>query len=69
MSDRRLKNPALDHTPSRPGKGATYYDVPAGGRSGSPVWTYGALIPALGQIRDYVAFHANRVDEIVGGGT
>ena len=54
------------HTSYCPYKGeATYYSVPAGGdRSLNAVWTYESPFAAMAQIKDYVAFYPDRVDEI-----
>jgi uncharacterized protein (DUF427 family) len=51
-----------EHTTYCPYKGdASYYSIPAGGgRSLNAVWTY----EAIAQIKDYVAFYPDRVDEI-----
>jgi uncharacterized protein (DUF427 family) len=44
---------------------ASYYSIPAGGdRSLNAVWTYENPFEAMVQIKDYVAFYADRVDEI-----
>ena len=44
---------------------ASYYSIPAGGdRSIDAVWTYEAPFEAMAQIKDYVAFYPDRVDEI-----
>jgi uncharacterized protein (DUF427 family) len=55
-----------EHTSYCPYKGdASYYDVPVGGdRSRNAVWTYEDPFEAMAQIRDYVAFYPDRVDEI-----
>ena len=54
------------HTTYCPYKGdASYYDIPAGGdRSLNAVWTYETPFDAMTQIKDYVAFYPDRVDEI-----
>jgi uncharacterized protein (DUF427 family) len=54
------------HTTYCPYKGeASYYDIPAGGdRSLNAVWTYETPFDAMAQIKDYVAFYPDRVDEI-----
>jgi len=45
---------------------ASYYSIPAGGdRSRNAVWTYETPFDAMVQIKDYVAFYPDRVDEIV----
>lgn len=56
-----------DHTTHCPYKGdATYYSIPAGGtRSVNAVWTYESPPPSVEQIKDYLAFYPDRVDEIV----
>jgi uncharacterized protein (DUF427 family) len=55
-----------EHTTYCPYKGdASYYSIPAGGdRSLNAVWTYEAPFEAMAQIKDYLAFYPNRVDEI-----
>jgi uncharacterized protein (DUF427 family) len=54
------------HTTYCPYKGdASYYSIPAGGdRSVNAVWTYEAPFEAMARIKEYVAFYADRVDEI-----
>jgi uncharacterized protein (DUF427 family) len=55
-----------EHTSYCPYKGdASYYSIPAGGdRSRNAVWTYEAPFEVMAQIKDYVAFYPDRVDEI-----
>jgi uncharacterized protein (DUF427 family) len=55
-----------EHTTYCPYKGdASYYSIPAGGdRSRNAVWSYEAPFEAMTQIRNYVAFYPDRVDEI-----
>jgi uncharacterized protein (DUF427 family) len=55
-----------DHSSYCPFKGdASYYSIPSGGeKSVNAVWTYENPYPAVGQIKDYVAFYPNRVDAI-----
>jgi len=55
-----------EHTTYCPYKGdASYYSIPAGGdRSRNAVWTYETPFEAMSQIKDYVAFYPDRVDEI-----
>jgi len=55
-----------EHTTYCPYKGdASYYSIPAGGdRSKNAVWTYETPFEAMAQIKDYVAFYADRVDAI-----
>ncbi len=55
-----------EHTTYCPYKGdASYYSIPAGGdRSLNAVWTYENPFEAMVQIKDYVAFYPDRVDEI-----
>ncbi|MET3906576.1 uncharacterized protein (DUF427 family) [Bradyrhizobium sp. S3.3.6] len=55
-----------EHTSHCPYKGdASYYSIPVGGdRSVNAVWTYEAPFEAVAQIKDYVAFYPDRVDEI-----
>ena len=44
---------------------AAYYTIPAGGdRSVNAVWTYETPFEAVAQIKDYVAFYPDRVDQI-----
>jgi uncharacterized protein (DUF427 family) len=54
------------HTTYCPYKGeASYYNIPAGGdRSHNAVWTYENPFEAMAQIKDYLAFYPDRVDEI-----
>ena len=54
------------HTTYCPYKGdASYYSVAAGGdRASNAVWTYETPFEAMAQIKDYVAFYPDRVDEI-----
>jgi uncharacterized protein (DUF427 family) len=55
-----------NHTSYCPYKGeASYYSIPAGGdRSLNAVWTYESPFAATAQIKEYVAFYPDRVDEI-----
>jgi uncharacterized protein (DUF427 family) len=55
-----------EHTTYCPYKGdAAYFSIPAGGgRSVNAVWTYETPFEAVAQIKDYLAFYAERVDEI-----
>lgn len=55
-----------EHKTFCPYKGeASYYSIPAGGdRSINAVWTYETPFGAMAQIKDYVAFYPDRVDEI-----
>jgi uncharacterized protein (DUF427 family) len=55
-----------EHTTYCPYKGdASYYSIAAGGdRSRNAVWTYESPFEAMAQIKDYVAFYPDRVDEI-----
>jgi uncharacterized protein (DUF427 family) len=55
-----------EHTSYCPYKGdASYYSIPVGGeKSVNAIWTYEAPHPAMAQIKDYVAFYPDRVDEI-----
>jgi uncharacterized protein (DUF427 family) len=55
-----------DHASYCPYKGdCSYYSIPAGGkRSVNAVWSYEEPFPAVAQIRGYVAFYPDRVDEI-----
>jgi uncharacterized protein (DUF427 family) len=54
------------HTTFCPYKGeASYFSIPQGGkRSVNAVWTYETPFEALAQIKEYVAFYPDRVDEI-----
>jgi uncharacterized protein (DUF427 family) len=55
-----------DHTSYCPYKGdACYFSIPAGGeRSIDAVWSYEAPYPAVGEIKDHLAFYPDRVDAI-----
>jgi uncharacterized protein (DUF427 family) len=55
-----------EHTTYCPYKGdASYYSIPAGGdRSLNAVWSYENPYEAVSQIKDFVAFYPDRVDEI-----
>lgn len=55
-----------EHTTYCPYKGdASYYSIPAGGdRSRNAVWSYENPFEAMAQIKEYVAFYPDRVDEI-----
>jgi uncharacterized protein (DUF427 family) len=55
-----------EHTTFCPYKGyASYYSIPAGGdRSVNAVWTYESPFEAMAQIKDYLTFYPDRVDEI-----
>jgi uncharacterized protein (DUF427 family) len=55
-----------EHTTYCPYKGdASYYSIPAGGdRSLNAVWSYETPFEAVAQIKDYVAFYPDRVDEV-----
>ena len=55
-----------EHKTYCPYKGeASYYSIPTGGdRSLNAVWTYETPFEAMAQIKDYVAFYPDRVDEI-----
>jgi uncharacterized protein (DUF427 family) len=55
-----------DHSSYCPFKGdASYYSIPGGGeKSVNAVWSYESPYPAVGQIKDYVAFYPSRVDAI-----
>ena len=55
-----------DHATYCPYKGeCSYYSIPAGGEeSVNAVWTYEDPYPAVAQIKGYVAFYPDRVDEI-----
>ncbi len=55
-----------EHITYCPYKGdASYYSIRArGDRSLNAVWTYETPFEAMAQIKDYVAFYPDRVDEI-----
>jgi uncharacterized protein (DUF427 family) len=55
-----------DHTTHCPYKGdCAYFSIPvAGQKAVNAVWTYEAPYAAVAQIKDYVAFYAERVDSI-----
>jgi uncharacterized protein (DUF427 family) len=54
-----------DHVTYCPYKGNCNYSVPAGGKkSVNAVWTYEDPFPAVVQIKAYVAFYPERVDEV-----
>jgi uncharacterized protein (DUF427 family) len=55
-----------EHSTYCPFKGdASYYSIPAGGeKSVNAIWTYEAPHEAVAEIKDYVAFYPDRVDEI-----
>jgi uncharacterized protein (DUF427 family) len=55
-----------DHTTYCPYKGeASYFSIPIGGeRSTNAVWTYETPFTAMAEIKEYVAFYPDRVDEI-----
>jgi uncharacterized protein (DUF427 family) len=54
------------HTTCCPYKGeAAYFSIPTGrDRSENAVWTYESPFEAMAQIKEYVAFYPDRVDEI-----
>jgi uncharacterized protein (DUF427 family) len=55
-----------DHATYCPYKGdCSYYSIPAGGeKSVNAVWTYEDPYPAVAQIKGYVAFYPDKVDQI-----
>ena len=55
-----------EHTTYCPYKGdASYYSIPASGdRSVNAVWTYETPFEAMMQIKEYLAFYPDRVDQI-----
>jgi uncharacterized protein (DUF427 family) len=55
-----------DHATYCPYKGdCNYYSVPSGGKkSVNAVWTYENPYPAVAQIKKYLAFYPDRVDEV-----
>jgi uncharacterized protein (DUF427 family) len=60
-----LLTPTEHHTHC-PYKGdASYFTIQAGGRSAeNAVWSYEQPFPAMAEIKEYLAFYANRVDQI-----
>jgi uncharacterized protein (DUF427 family) len=54
------------HATYCPYKGdCAYYSIPLGGeRSNNAAWTYEQPFPAVVEIKDYVAFYPDRVDEV-----
>src|SRR6266403_1818339 len=55
-----------DHATYCPYKGdCNYYSIPTGGeKSVNAVWTYEDPYPAVAQIKGYVAFYPDKVDEV-----
>jgi uncharacterized protein (DUF427 family) len=55
-----------EHSSYCPFKGdASYYSIPNGGeKSVNAVWSYEQPYPAVGRIKDHVAFYPSRVDAI-----
>jgi uncharacterized protein (DUF427 family) len=55
------------HSSYCPFKGdASYFGIPIGGpRSANAVWTYEAPYPSVAEIKDHLAFYADRVDSIL----
>ena len=55
-----------EHTTHCPFKGdAAYFSIRAGGNSGENVaWTYESPIPAVAEIKDYLAFYQEKMDSI-----
>ncbi len=55
-----------DHATYCPYKGdCAYYSIPIGGeRSVNAVWTYEAPYAAVAEIKDHLAFYADRIDAI-----
>jgi uncharacterized protein (DUF427 family) len=55
-----------EHTTHCPYKGgASYYNIPVGGeRSLNAVWSYETPFEGMAQIKEYLAFYPDRVDEI-----
>jgi len=55
-----------DHQTHCPYKGdASYFSIVADGRSAeNAVWSYEQPFPAVGEIKDYLAFYPDRVDAI-----
>jgi uncharacterized protein (DUF427 family) len=44
---------------------ASYFTIAAGGRSAeNAVWSYEAPFPAVGEIKEHLAFYPSRVDAI-----
>jgi len=54
-----------EHSTYCPYKGAaSYYSIPAGGdRSRNAAWSYETPFEAMAQIKDYIAFYPDRVDQ------
>jgi uncharacterized protein (DUF427 family) len=60
----------LEHTEHHtycPYKGdCSYYSIPSGGqRSVNAIWTYESPYAAVAEIKDYLAFYPDRVDELL----
>ncbi|MBP0590229.1 DUF427 domain-containing protein [Paraburkholderia sp. LEh10] len=55
-----------DHSTYCPYKGdASYFSIPTGGeRAFNAIWSYESPYPAVGAIRDHLAFYTDRVDSI-----
>ena len=55
-----------EHKTYCPYKGdASYFSIPAGGdRAANAVWTYESPFQSMAQIKDYLAFYPDRVDQI-----
>jgi uncharacterized protein (DUF427 family) len=64
-ADMRLLR-ATDHHTHCPYKGdASYFTIAVDGRSAdNAVWSYVEPFPAVGEIKEYLAFYPNRVDAI-----
>ena len=61
--DRLVRSLHQSHCPYK--GDASYFSIPAGGdRSLNAVWSYETPFEAMAQIKDYVAFYPDRVDEI-----
>ena len=60
---------ATDHHTHCPYKGdASYFTVEVDGRSAdNAVWSYVEPFPAVGEIKEHLAFYPNRVDAIEEG--
>ena len=58
-----------EHGSHCPYKGdASYFSISAGGRTAeNAVWSYEQPFPAVGEIKDHLAFYPNRVDAIEEG--
>ena len=67
-ADMAALSPTAHHTHC-PYKGdASYFTISAGGRTAeNAVWSYEQPFPAVGEIKEHLAFYPNRVDAIEEG--